>query len=182
LGHRLVTQWKVRLYQRPGEKTGQDLWIAPQSPERSSSEQKPFPYLDSPFNQRNAVFFPDGCWVAYESDESGRLEVYVQAFPLTGEKHQISLGGGTSPAWRADGAELFYQAADRNLMAVPVRADATTFEPGAAKVLFPIPETSIRGNYAPSVDGQRFLITRYADESEPTPVTVVLNWQAGLKN
>jgi hypothetical protein len=119
------TDWsrdgKSVLYQRPGEKTGQDLWIAPQSPERSSGAQKPFPYLHSPFNERNAVFSPDGRWVAYESDESGRLEVYVQAFPLTGEKHQISLGGGASPAWRADGAELFYQAADRNLMAVPVR-------------------------------------------------------------
>lgn len=121
------------------------------------------------------MFSPDGRWVAYESDESGRLEVYVQAFPLTSEKDRISVGGGTSPAWRTDGTELFYLAADRNMMAVPVRAGATTFEPVVAKVLFPVPGAGIRGNYAPSVAGQRFLITRYADGSEATPVRVVLN-------
>ena len=76
------------------------------------------------------MFSPDGRWIAYESDESGRLEVYVQAFPLTSEKDRISTGGGTGPAWRKDGAELFYLAADRNLMAVPVRAQGAGVRAG----------------------------------------------------
>ena len=125
------------MYQRPGEKTAQDLWIAPQGNEPSSGEQKPFPYLQSPFNEANGVFSPDGRWVAYESDESGQSEVYVQAFPVTNEKDRISTGGGTDPAWSKTGAELFYLAASRDLMAVPYRADASTFEPGVAKALFP---------------------------------------------
>jgi eukaryotic-like serine/threonine-protein kinase len=170
------------LYQRPSEKGDADLWIAPQYPERSGGEQKPVPYLQSPFNEENAVFSPDGRWIAYVSDESGRQEVYVQAFPLTNEKDRISSGGGTDPAWRGDGNELFYLAADRNLMAVPVRASATAFEPGAAKVLFPIPGNTIRRAYEPSGDGGRFLIARPMDEAIAVPITVVLNWYAGIKN
>jgi eukaryotic-like serine/threonine-protein kinase len=171
------------LYQRPNERQDADLWIAPQSLERSAA-QKPVPYLQSKFTEANGVFSPDGRWIAYESDESGRLEVYVQAFPLTSEKDRISTGGGTGPAWRKDGAELFYLAADRNLMAVPVRAAGPAFEPGVAKVLFPIPGPGSRNVsrvYAPSGDGQRFLIARLLDGTTGVPITVVLNWQAGIK-
>ena len=157
------------------------MWIAPQSAERSGGNAKPAPYLQSPFDEGNAVFSPDGHWVAYVSDESGRPEVYVQAFPLTNEKDRISTGGGTDPAWRKDGAELFYLAADRSLMAVPVRASATAFEPGVAKALFPIPGNLVQRAYAPSGDGQRFLITRPIDEATAVPITVVLNWQTGIK-
>ena len=153
---------KFVLYQRPSEESQQrtnerpnaDLWIAPQSAERSGGNAKPAPYLQSPFDEANGVFSPDGHWVAYVSDESGRPEVYVQAFPLTNEKDRISTGGGTDPAWRKDGAELFYLAADRSLMAVPVRASATAFEPGVAKALFPIPGNLVQRAYAPSGDGQ----------------------------
>ena len=108
----------------------------------------------------------------------------MQAFPLTSEKDRISTGGGTDPAWRKDGAELFYLAADRNLMAVPVRAAGPAFEPGVAKVLFPIPGNRpgpVSRAYAPSGDGQRFLIARRLDETTAVPITVVLNWQAGIK-
>ena len=180
---------KFVLYQRPSEESQQrtnerpnaDLWIAPQSAERSGGNAKPAPYLQSPFDEANGVFSPDGHWVAYVSDESGRPEVYVQAFPLTNEKDRISTGGGTDPAWRKDGAELFYLAADRSLMAVPVRASATAFEPGVAKALFPIPGNLVQRAYAPSGDGHRFLITRPIDEATVVPITVVLNWQTGIK-
>ena len=145
-----ATDWsrdgKWVLFQRPGDKTSQDLWIAPQSPE-NSGQQKPVPYLNSQFDESNGVFSPDGRWIAYVSNESGRDEVYVQAFPLTDEKDQISIGGGSDPEWRKDGAELFYLAADRNLMAVPVRVTGNAFEPGAAKVLFPVPGTLVRRAY-----------------------------------
>jgi eukaryotic-like serine/threonine-protein kinase len=180
------TDWsrdgKFVLYMRPSEKGDADLWIAPQSPQPSSGAQKPLPYLQSPFVEESAVFHPDGRWIAYVSDESGRPEVYVQSFPLTNEKDQISTGGGTDPAWRGDGTELFYLSADRTLMAVPVRASATALEPSAAKALFAIPGSGVRRSYEPSGDGSKFLIARPRDLASVDPITVVLNWHAGFKN
>lgn len=101
----------------PCDKTGLDLWIAPQFGDR-----KPYPYLQTQFNEVSGVYSPDGRWVAYASDESGRYEIYVQSFPLSGAKFQVSTGGGTEPVWRKDGTELFYEASDQNLMAVPVKS------------------------------------------------------------
>ncbi len=180
-----ATDWsrdgKFVLYQRPGDKTGQDLWMAPQSTGPSSEPQTPFPYLASPFNEANGVFSPDGHWVAYESDESGRPEVYVQGFPDTNQKVRISTGGGTDAAWSKNGGELFYLAADRNLMAVPYRATVTTFEPGAGKVLFPLPGNVVRRSYAVTGDGRRFLIGKPVDENISEPITMVLNWLDELK-
>ena len=147
---------------------------------RELGQQKPVPYLNSQFAESNGVFSPDGRWIAYVSNESGRDEVYVQAFPLTEEKDQISIGGGSEPEWRKDGAELFYLAADRNLMAVPVRVTGNAFEPGVPKTLFPIPGTSVRRAYAVSSDG-RFLIARPLDADTTAPMTVVLNWFARVK-
>jgi len=179
-----ATDWshdgKFVLYQRPGDKTGRDLWIAPQSTGAPGEPQKPFPYLASPFNEENGVFSPDGHWIAYESDESGRPEVYVQAFPLTNQKGRISTGGGTDAAWSKNGGELFYLAADKNLMAVPYRATVATFEPGAGKVLFAVPGNVVRRSYAVTGDG-RFLIGKPADESINEPITLVLNWLEELK-
>ena len=164
------------LYQRPGTKTGQDLWIAPQV-----SDRQPFPYLQSPFNEQHGVFSPDGRWIAYVSDESGRDEVYVQGFPLSSEKRQISTNGASDPNWRKDGTELFYLAADRNLMAVPVKARGTTFEPGGPKALFQVPGNLTRRSYAVGSTGQRFLVSRPLGETTGTPVTVVTNWQAAVR-
>ena len=166
---------KLVLYQRQGDTTGFDLWMAPQSTGASGEAQKSFPYLASPFNEGYGVFSPDGHWIAYESDESGRPEVYVQGFPLTNQKVRISTGGGTDAAWSKNG-ELFYLTADRNLVAVPYRATVTTFEPGAGKVLFPVPGNVIHRSYAVSGDGRRFLVGKPVDESISEPITWVLNW------
>jgi hypothetical protein len=175
-----ATDWsrdgKFVLYTRPGDKTGQDLWIAPQSASASGEPQKPFPYLASRFNEGHGVFSPDGHWIAYESDESGRPEVYVQGFPLTNQKIRISTGGGTDAAWSKNGGELFYLAADRKLMAVPYRATVTTFEPGAGEVLFPVPGNVLHRSYAVTGDGRRFLIGKPMDENLSGPITWVLNW------
>jgi len=180
-----ATDWsrdgKFVLYQRPGDKTGQDLWIAPQSTGASGELQKPFPYLASVFNEANGVFSPDGHWIAYETDESGRPEVYVQAFPLANQKVRISTGGGTDAAWSKNDGELFYLAADRNLMAVPYRATITTFEPGVGKALFPVPGNVVRRSYAVSGDGRRFLIGKPVDQNVSEPITVVVNWLDELK-
>ena len=121
------------------------------------------------------MFSPDGHWIAYESDESGRPEVYVQGFPLTNQKVRISTGGGTDAAWSRNGGEMFYLAADRKLIAVPYRSTVATFEPGAGKVLFPVPGNVLHRSFAVSADGGRFLVGKPVDESISEPITVVLN-------
>ena len=164
------------LYQIPGPKVQQELWVAPQFGDR-----KLFPYLQASFNSQEGAFSPDGRWVAYVSDESGRNEIYVQAFPLSGAKFQISSGGGNEPTWRGDGSELFYIAADRSLMAAPVKT-ISGFEAGVPKALFPLAAYGLsRHSYAAASDGQRFLVPTTAAGQKTVPLTLVFNWQAGLK-
>jgi hypothetical protein len=115
------------------------------------------------------------------SNESGRDEVYVQAFPLSTEKRQISTSGGYDPNWRKDGTGMFYLAADRTLMAVAVKLGGTTFEPGVPTPLFEVPGNLTRRSYAVAGDGRRFLVRRTLDSAATRPITVVMNWQASLK-
>jgi serine/threonine protein kinase len=175
------------IYQIPGAKTGQDLWIAPQPSEAAGGDRKPFPYLQTEFDEKHGRFSPDGRWVAYSSNESGRDEVYVQSFPASGARFQISAGGGMEPQWRKDGAELFYIAEDRTLMAVPVklaRSSSDSLQVGQAKRLFRVPliDAFIVGrSYEVSNDGQRFLLRALASGATAPPLMVVLNWQTQLK-
>lgn len=175
------------LYQIPGVNTGQDMWIAPQTSEGAGGDRKPYPYLQTEFDEKHGRFSPDGHWVAYTSNESGRDEVYVQSFPLSGAKFQISSNGGIEPQWGKDGAELFYIAEDRMLTMVPVKLTNSASEPlqvGQSKPLFPVPivDTFIVGrSYEVSNDGQRFLIPTPASSAPALPLTVVLNWQAEMK-
>jgi Tol biopolymer transport system component len=171
------------LYKMAGANTGQDLWIAPQSGDR-----KPFPYLLTQFDEQEGRFSPHGNWVAYVSNESGRDEIYVQAFPPSGAKFQISTGGRSQPQWRMDGTELFYLATDQMLMTVPVklgRSGSESFQAGLPKPLMTVPLVATAGigvrSYAVSTDGQRFLIPSVAGGGTAPSITVVLNWQAGLK-
>jgi serine/threonine protein kinase len=173
------------LYQRPGEKTGQDLWIAPQ-PSSGGGDPKPFTYLNTQFDEEEGRFSPDGKWVAYTSNESGISEIYVQSFPLSDVKSPISTGGGSEPQWSKDGAELFYLSADRTLMAVPIsRSAAEPFKPGLPKALFRVPPVLITGltarSYAVSNDSKRFLISNGDGTGNSPPLTVILNWRAGIK-
>lgn len=172
---------KYLLYERNGgTRTKVDLWILPMT-----GEAKPVPYLETQFEEAHAQFSPDGRWVAYASNESGRPEVYIQSFPIGGGKWQISTAGGDQPQWRADGKELFYVAPDRSLMAVAI-ADGTTMEVGKPVVLFQtvMPVSGItddRNNFAPSKDGQRFLVNTLADTGNQQPLILVLNWASELK-
>ena len=154
-------------------------------------DKKPIPLVQSEFIG-NGQLSPDGKWLAYNSRDFGRLEVYIVAFaPGSGKppagKWQISSPGGSQPRWRADTKELFYLAPDRKLMAVDVRATATSFDRGTPKALFEVPslmrvnEGNVFG-YAPSPDGKRFLFTTAAGENgEAPPLTVVVNWLAAVK-
>jgi Tol biopolymer transport system component len=125
------------------------------------------------------MFSPDGRWIAYSSDDSGRNEIYVRPYPGPGGKIKISNEGGAEPAWSRDGRELFYRNGGK-LMAVPMKI-GTTLEPGVATPLF---ETNVVGffSYDVSADG-RFLLYTPGNIAAPaaSPVTIVLNWQAGLK-
>ena len=123
--------------------------------------------------------------MAYASDESRMLQVYVQPIPPTGAKWQISSSGSSQPRWSRNGKELFYVAADQKLMAVPVNM-SSTFETGSAEPLFE-GITFNRGTanrtffYQPSADGRRFMVNVPAGgETAGSPITVVLNWQAEL--
>ena len=125
---------------------------------------------------------PDGRFFAYASDETGRAEVYVQRFPPSGGKWQISKDGGDQALWRADGKELYFLSTDRKLMAVELSLGEDA-QVGSPKTLFPIrvPANGIsdnRSQYIPAPDGNRFLVLATADERQEQPAVVVLNWRA----
>jgi eukaryotic-like serine/threonine-protein kinase len=159
------------LYRTFGVKTKSDIWVLPMFGDR-----KPYPFLETEFDETSAIFSPDGRWVAYVSDEAGTYEVYVRRFQGSGGSWRISTDGGTVPRWRRDGKELFYFSG-KKLMAVDVKASESSFEPGSPRLLF---EKSGISNYDVSRDGQQFLIA-IPVESSPEPITVVLNWTADLK-
>jgi len=134
---------------------------------------------------RNGQFSPDGKWMAYASNETGRWEIYVTSFPTPRGKWQVSVGGGEQPRWRRDGKELFYLSPDSKMMAVPVTIGAD-FDSGTPAALFqatprqPIPIYDLFV-YDVSRDGQRFLIITPVKEAETAPMSVVLDWTAKLK-
>ena len=169
------------LYTAIDAKSGFDILALPMDGDR-----KPIPFLQTQFREWQGQFSPDGKFVAYTSDESGRPEIYVQTFPASGAKWMISSGGGTQPRWRRDGRELFYLSLGRSLMAVEVKT-ARGLEAAIPKPLF---QTRISGSmfsvsgasrYAASADGQRFLINCASEEAASAPITLVLNWAAGAK-
>ena len=153
------------------------LWLLP-----LTGDRKPFKFFDSSSDEMQGNFSPDGRFVAYSSNESGRFEVYVQTFPRSDRKWPVSTNGGYEPRWRGDGREIYYLSDDRKLMAVSVGAGPSFDVPKAlfqTRTLVGI--DVIRTSYVPSRDGRRFLINTQSGDPVPTPITVVLNWTAGLK-
>lgn len=142
---------------------------------------KVHPFLKTSATVKNGQFSPDGKWVAYASNESGRWEVYVTSFPEARGKWQVSNAGGEQPRWRADGKELFYLSGDGKLMAMSVKEGAN-FDAGAPEALFqanarePL-ATSEQVVYDVSKDGQKFLINTYVKNTDTKPMTVVLHWE-----
>jgi hypothetical protein len=130
----------------------------------------------------HAAFSPDCRFVAYTSDESGSYQVYVQTLPLSNRKWPISTTGGYEPRWRRDGHEIYYLSENKKLMVVPVGAGPSF---GMPKPLFqtrvPGGVDYLRTHYAVARDGQRFLINTQIGDPVLNPITVVLNWTAGLK-
>jgi Tol biopolymer transport system component len=168
--------WLV--YESPNESGRSDLWRLP-----LVGERKPVHLLGTPQAfTAHASPSPDSAFFAYASDETGRAEVYVQRFPPSGGKWQISKDGGDQPLWRADGRELYFLSSDRKLMAVELSLKGDV-EVGVPKVLFPVrvPQNGIsdnRSQYLPAPDGSRFLVLASADDRQDQPAVVVLNWPA----
>jgi dipeptidyl aminopeptidase/acylaminoacyl peptidase len=176
------------LFRSQDLKTGYDIWAVAVDPRASARSEladvhKPFVVARTNSDERDPQFSPDGRWIAYESDESGRFEIYVQPFPGSGPKWPVSKGGGAQVRWPRNGKELFYIALDSRLMAVPIRLDATrrTVMPGDPVPLFTTTVgdavTVRRQQYIVSPDGQRFLMNTIRDQATASPITVVHNWQ-----
>jgi hypothetical protein len=147
-------------------------------------------YLQTPYVEAHGSFSPDSHFIAYDSNESGRFEIYVQTFPVSDAKWPISTNGGYEPIWRGDGKELFFLDLEHNMMSVEIESDGIKLKPGVPKVLF---HTSIIGpsvvslrHYTLTSDGKRFLLVQPANNTatppEPAPpIDVILNW-TGLLN
>ena len=167
-GHFLLYGWD-------NPKTDRDLWALPMQGDR-----KPVVVVNSAFYEGTGQFSPDGRWVAYISNESGRFEIFVVPFPAGGGKWQISTGGGVSPRWRHDGKELFFIGPDGQMMAATVSASGRSFEAAPPLSLFQSRivgggTSNVKHQYAVSVDG-RFLINVPASDSTTAPITLLQNW------
>jgi Tol biopolymer transport system component len=205
---------RVLLYAIQHPNTGTDLWALPLAgalrpstnsgrpervesrqaqgvPSQSTDERKPFPVVQTPFDEAAGQFSPDGRWVAYQSNESGPVQIYIRPFPGLSDKWQVSTAGGSQPRWRRDGKELFYVAPDARLMAasIAVGADSQTLEASAPVPLFATRLASganipggvmSKAQYAVASDG-RFLMNVAVEGATASPITVVLNWDATLK-
>lgn len=174
-----------------GSPTSSDLWVLPMT-----GDPKPRALLQTAFGESDGRFSPDGRWVAYVSNESGRAEIYVMPFPEGSGKWQISAAGGTEPTWRRDGKELFYLAGTF-VMAADVDGTWAAFEVGSVRPLFEVARRvqnynglTARGSnfgtgrvYDVAADGQRFLVNVVAEDqaAPPLPITVITNWTATLR-
>jgi Tol biopolymer transport system component len=177
------TSWspdgKFLVYMAASGANGTDLFILPMNQERPI---KPLPFLQSRFNEQYGQFSPDGKWVAYQSDESQRNEIYVVPFSRPSEKHQISPGGGTKPRWSKDGKEIFYKTLDDQLMAAEISIRADTVQVGAVRSLFGGYHLGNGYFWDVSADGQRILAAvPEGNQKDSDPITLVENWTAALK-
>jgi hypothetical protein len=185
-----VTDWsrdgRFVLYNE-NDQAGRHIWVLPMEGDR-----KPFVFLKTTFDEARAKFSPDEHWIAYMSNESGQFEIYVRPFDAShpgtnpAGKWPVSTAGGTNPRWRADGNELYYMRPDGELMAVPVAANGTTFQPGPPVALFRPPiygggtDANAGGTqYDVSADG-RFLINMFIEEAA-SPITLIQNWNPEAK-
>jgi eukaryotic-like serine/threonine-protein kinase len=160
------------LYQWYGtEKAKYDLYLLP-----LSGEKKPVPFIVGPGLEGQGQFSPNGRFIAYVSDESGREEVYVTVFPGPGARWQVSQNGGVEPRWRRDGRELFYFNLQNQLTAAKVRTDGPEFQVAGQEALFSSRRFGYNNRYAVSADGQKFLVVNKLAESTAVPLTLVDGW------
>ena len=151
-----------------------DIWILPLSGSRT-----PFAFLQTEFDEREPMFSPDGRWLAYRSNESGRNEIYLRPFPKGEGRWVISTGGGATPQWRGDGRELFYQV-NQEIWGVAITTTPTGVDIGATERLFDLGMGSV--GWAVTRDGQRFLVAHAVEGRAPGALTVTVNWTETLRD
>jgi len=169
---------KTMVFTRRTLRGNSDIWSTMLGDTRSAS-----PIVETPFDEASVRFSPDGRHIAFQSNESGRYEVYVAPFPNSAVKTRVSKGGGSLPRWSRDGRELFFISADRHMMSVPVSAGASIalgspaplFEIASGNALGDLGPDNVWTDFDPSPDGKRFL----AVVPEPpgrNPLTVMMGW------
>jgi hypothetical protein len=188
------TDWskdgRFLLYTVADVKSASDLWALPMT--EPANARKPLLVVNTSFDEIQGQFSPDGHWIAYASNESGRYEVYVKPFPEAGGRFPVSTAGGAFPRWSRDGRELFYLAPDNRLMAVPIKpgGDSRSLNAGTPIALFPT-RVAAGGNLPPggfnsgaqysiTPEGQ-FLMNVSEDDAATSPITIVSNWAAAMK-
>ena len=185
---RYATDWsrdgRYLLYHEIAPDIPRHLWVLDMTADgRAAPDAKPRPYLQTRFTESFGRFSPESPprWVAYQSDVTGRYEVYIQAFPEPRGKFQISTDGGRYPQWGAGGRELFYVSPDYKLMVVSLKLGTDSVEAANPRQLFPLP--SLDNGFSPydtAPDGQRFVVRATAGQAAQ-PLTVIVNWPALLK-
>jgi Tol biopolymer transport system component len=161
------------IYRASGVGTRNDLWVM------KRGDDKPRPFLATPFDENYAAFSPDGHFVVYASDESGHSEIYVTSFPSGQGKWPISTGGGSFPIWRRDGKEITYLSPDGQLMSATISVTGTLVNVGTAQALFPV--AVLPGPGTPIVmspDGQRFIVNKALPTGAPPSIVLIYNWPA----
>ena len=163
--------------------------LLPTGPEGPGAERKVIALPESPVEGRHPSISPEGRWLLYSSTQTGSREVFVESIPeamggpAAGVKKRVSIAGGTQPAWRADGEEIFYLAADGRIMSVSVDSGGGSLKLSLPKPLFPtrLEFDSVFRQYDVSADGRRFLLAQPLEESTSVPITVMVNWPELLK-
>lgn len=136
-------------------------------------DQKPFPVVASNFLDVSPSFSPDGKWLAYANDETGRMEVYIQPFPSGAGRGQVSTAGALRPRWRKDGKELYFFSLDQQMMAVDVNQNGASLQLGAPHALFKAATVAgASGPYIVSADGNRFVMNTVLPQSITEPLTL----------